>query len=146
MANFPKAEVEAAFRKTRDAQDREDWSAYADCFREDAVYVEHQFGTFRGREQIRAWLVPIMEQCRGWTFPTEWLAIDGDRIVFKWWNRLPRRRPDGGWYEFAGVTTMVYAGDGLFSFQEDFYNFEETKKVLEEWAAGTTGAPPAAGR
>ena len=137
---FPRDEVERAFATTREAQDHEDWSAYADCFTEDAVYVEHQFGTMRGREAIRAWLVPIMEQCRGWTFPTEWLVIDGDRLVFKWWNRLPGRREDGGFYEFAGVTTMVYAGSGRFSFQEDVYNFEETKKVLEDWSAARGSA------
>jgi ketosteroid isomerase-like protein len=135
VASFPRAEIEAAFARTREAQDRNDWSGYADCFSEDAVYVEHQFGVFRGREAIRKWLVEVMAPFREWTFPTEWLVIDGDRLVFLWWNRLPGERPDGTRYEFSGVTTMVYAGRGQFSLQEDIYNFEETRRVMKEWAA-----------
>ena len=61
--------------------------------------------------------------------------IDGNRVVHKWLNRLPSRRPDGSYYEFAGITVMVYAGDGRFSFQEDMYNRHETDKVLQEWGA-----------
>jgi hypothetical protein len=62
-------------------------------------------------------------------------VIEGSRIVFKWLNRLPGRRSDGSHYEFGGITTMLYAGNGEFSYQEDVYNFEETKKLLEEWMA-----------
>ena len=53
-------EVEAAFEVNRRTQERDDWDAYADLFTEDAVYVEHELGTFEGREAIRAWLVPVM--------------------------------------------------------------------------------------
>jgi ketosteroid isomerase-like protein len=126
-------EVLAAFRKTRAAQDANDWNAYTDCFTEDAVYVEHHFGTFRGREAIRAWLVPVMVPCKDWTFPTEWVVVDGNRIVFQWLNRLPGRRADGTPYEFAGITTMLYGGNGQISYQEDVYNFERTKQVMKEW-------------
>ncbi len=128
-------EVEAAFQRTRAAQDADDWDAYADCFTEDAVYVEHHFGTFRGREAIRAWLVPVMEPLVGWTYPTEWCVVEGDRLVFLWKNRLPGQRADGSYYEFSGVTTMIYAGDGLFSYQEDIYNFDETRRVMAAWKA-----------
>lgn len=95
--------------------------------------MEHHFGTFRGREAIRAWLVPVMAPLKGWTYPTEWCVIEGDRVVFLWRNRLPGRRPDGSFYEFAGITTLVYGGNGRFSYQEDVYNFEETRKVMREW-------------
>jgi hypothetical protein len=44
------------------------------------------------------------------------------------------RRPDGSPYEFSSVTTMVYAGGGRFAYQEDVYNFEETREVMGEWA------------
>ena len=140
----PRAEVLAAFEHTRAAQDADDWNAYCDLLTEDAVYVEHHFGTFRGREAIRAWLVPVMEPLRGWTYPTDWCVIEGDRLVFLWRNRLPGRRPDGSPYEFAGITTMVYAGGGRFAYQEDVYNFEETRRVMAEWARdhGPGGPPP----
>lgn len=132
---FGRAEVEAAWRHRMALQDRDDWEAFGKTFTEDAVYVEHHCGTFAGRAQILAWLVPIMEQCKDWTYPIEWVSIDGNRVVHKWQNRLPGRRPDGSYYEFGGITVMVYAGNGAFSFQEDIYNARELEKVLQEWTA-----------
>ena len=135
MADFERAEVEAAWRHRMELQDADDWEAFGMTFTEDAVYVEHHEGTFQGRQAILDWLVPVMEQCRGWTYPVQWLAIDGNRVIHKWLNRLPGKRPDAGYYEFAGLTVMEYAGDGQFCFQEDIYNWEEAVPVLEQWAA-----------
>ena len=123
----------AAHAERMRLQDAEDWAGFSRTYTEDAVYVEHHEGTFRGRTAIAEWLVPIMEQCRGWTFPIEWTVLEGNRLVYKWWNRLPGQRADGTHYEFAGITICEYAGAGLWSFQEDVYNFEETLAVVEEW-------------
>ena len=133
MPQFSRQEIEAAFWKRMALQDADDWAGFGNTFTEDAVYLEHHYGTFRGRQRILEWLVPVMEHCKDWTFPVEWLCIDGNRTVHKWLNRLPGKRPDGTYYEFAGITVMEYAGNGLFSFQEDMYNRHETDKVLEEW-------------
>ena len=135
MKTFPREEVEAAFRRRMALQDADDWNGYTDQFTPDGVYVEHHHGVFRGREVIRAWLVPVMAPCKGWSFPVEWVAIDGNRVVHKWWNRLPGRRPDGSYFEFAGFTAQEYAGNGLFSFQEDIYNRAETDAVIAAWKA-----------
>jgi ketosteroid isomerase-like protein len=129
-----RSEIEAAFLATRAAQDADDWNAYCDLLTHDAVYVEHHFGVYHGREAIRAWLVPLMKPLVGWTYPTEWCVIEGDRVVFLWKNRMPGRRADGSHYEFSGMTTLLYAGDGRFSYQEDVYNFDETRKVMAEWS------------
>ena len=43
-----------------------DWSRFADEFTEDATYVEHAFGTLRGRDQIREWIVSTMNSFPGW--------------------------------------------------------------------------------
>jgi len=138
---FPRSEVEAAFQKTRAAQDADDWNAYCDLFTDDAVYVEHHFGTFRGRDAIRAWLIPAMAQCKGWTYPIEWVAIDGNRVVYKWQNRLPGKRADGTHFEFPGVTIKQYTGAGRFDYQEDVYNWESALKVLKEYAAAQRTSP-----
>jgi hypothetical protein len=135
MPEFSRSEVEQAWRHRMALQDSNDWEGFGNTFTADAVYVEHHYGVFRGREAILKWLVPVMEHCRDWTFPVEWVSIDGNRVVHKWWNRLPGTRPDGTFYEFAGITVMEYAGGGAFSFQEDVYNRHETDKVLAEWAA-----------
>jgi hypothetical protein len=134
MADFPRGEIEAAWRHRMELQDADDWHAFGMTFTENGVYVEHHEGTFRGRRAILDWLVPVMKQCRGWTYPVEWHAIDGNRVIHKWRNRLPGKRRDGSYYEFAGITVMEYAGGGQFSFQEDIYNWEEALPVLREWA------------
>jgi limonene-1,2-epoxide hydrolase len=141
MSSCTRAEVEAAFRRTIDAQGRDDWNAFVDCFTPDALYVEHHLGTFRGRDAIRAWLIPAMAQCRGWTYPIEWVAIDGPRVVYKWLNRLPGPRADGSPFEFPGITIKTYAGDGRFDYQEDVYNWESALKVLKEYAAANRASP-----
>lgn len=135
MSEFSREEVRAAWEKRMALQDADDWHGFGMTFTEDAVYLEHHEGNFRGREAILDWLVPVMKQCEGWTYPVEWVAIDGDRVIHKWQNRLPGQRADGSHYQFAGITVMVYAGHGQFSFQEDIYNWEEALAVLQEWAA-----------
>ena len=135
MKTFSRGEIEAAWRKRMELQDTNDWAGFGNTFTADAVYLEHHYGTFRGRVAILDWLVPVMEHCKEWTFPVEWVNIDGSRVVHKWLNRLPGKRPDGSYYEFAGITAMEYAGNGMFSFQEDMYNRHETDKVLAEWEA-----------
>ena len=135
MAEFSREEVHAAWRRRMELQDADDWEGFGNTFTADAVYLEQHYGTFRGRKAILDWLVPVMEHCKEWTFPVEWVNIDGNRVVHKWLNRLPGKRPDGSYYEFAGITVMEYAGNGTFSFQEYMYNRHETDKVLAEWEA-----------
>jgi ketosteroid isomerase-like protein len=135
MGEFGREEIRAAWEKRMALQDADDWHGFGMTFTEDAVYLEHHEGNFRGRDAILDWLVPVMKQCQGWTYPVEWVAIDGNRVIHKWQNRLPGQRADGSHYEFAGVTIMLYAGNGKFSFQEDIYNWEEALAVLKDWAA-----------
>jgi hypothetical protein len=134
MTQFDREEVKAAFDRRIELQDADDWQTWGMTFTEDAVYVEHHEGTFIGRQAILEWLIPVMRQCKGWTYPTVWQVIDGNRSVHKWLNRLPGQRADGSHYEFAGLTVMDYAGDGLFSYQEDLYNWEKALPILKQWA------------
>jgi ketosteroid isomerase-like protein len=135
MGEFGREEIRAAWENRMALQDADDWHGFGMTFTQDAVYLEHHEGNFRGRDAILDWLVPVMKQCEGWTYPVEWVAIDGDRVIHKWQNRLPGKRADGSHYEFAGITIMLYAGRGQFSFQEDIYNWEEALALLKEWAA-----------
>ncbi len=128
MPSYPRAEIEAAFQKTIEVQTADDWNGFVDLFTPDAVYVEHHLGTFRGRDAIRAGLIPAMAQCKGWTYPIEWVAIDGNRIVYKWLNHLPGKRADGGPFESPGITIKLYAGAGRFDYQEDVYNWERRSR------------------
>jgi hypothetical protein len=137
MPTFSRDEIHAAWKRRMELQDADDWAGFGNTFTADAVYHEHHYGVFRGREKILAWLVPVMEYA-GWTYRRVGLH-----------RRQPRRpqvdeppagqRPDGSFYEFAGITAMEYAGNGQFSFQEDIYNRFETDKIIDEWKAATGG-------
>lgn len=86
MGRWSRAELESAFAQHEqlvvDIGQSWDWSRYADEFTEDALYVEHALGTFRGRDQIRDWIVSAMNTFPGTEmplFPTTWHAIDEEK-------------------------------------------------------------------
>jgi hypothetical protein len=103
-----------------------DWSRFADQFTEDATYVEHSFGTFHGREAIRSWIVAQMGVFPGSEmpfYPTTWHSIDEDRgwVFCEFRNRM-RDPGDGSIHEQANLSVLKYAGNGLWSYEEDAYN------------------------
>src|SRR5581483_12377041 len=85
MGRWSRDEIESAFlaheQVVVEIGTSWDWSRFADEFTEDALYVEHALGTFRGREQIREWITTTMNTFPGnempW-FPTSWHAIDDE--------------------------------------------------------------------
>lgn len=103
-----------------------DWNPWADLFTEDATYVEHLFGEMRGREQIREWITKTMGSYPGNEmddFPPEWHIVDEDRgwVVMCVWNNM-RALPDGEVLGAYNFTLLKYAGDNLWSYEEDIYN------------------------
>jgi ketosteroid isomerase-like protein len=134
---FTRDEIDAAFQDYIRLQAEQDWSGYCDIFTDDAVYVEHEMGTFEGRQAIHDWLVPTMEPLVGWEYPIQWYVIDEDagRAVCYWLNILPNVDGRTAPYQFAGVTILTYAGDAKWSRQEDIYNMKECEAVMADWFA-----------
>jgi hypothetical protein len=115
-----------------------EWDGFADNFTEDAEYVEHAFGTFRGRDEIRAWSVRTMTTFPGGVmtgFPLAWLVVDvpTSRLVCEVRNLMPDPG-DGTALEEPNITIMTYAGDGLFSREEDVYNPMRFARMAVRWA------------
>jgi hypothetical protein len=115
-----------------------DWSGYADLFTEEAVYVEHALGTFHGREEIRAWVMQTMTAYPGRVmtgFPVSWQVVDpgAGRLVCEVRNPMPDPG-DGTMLEEPNITIMTYAGDGLFSGEEDVYNPLRFHRMALRWA------------
>jgi hypothetical protein len=115
-----------------------DWDGYADLFTPGAVYVEHAMGTFRGREEIRAWSVRTMTTYPGRVmtgFPLSWQVVDVDaaRLVCEVRNPMPDPG-DGTILEEPNITIMTYAGGGLFSREEDVYNPLRFHTMAMDWA------------
>ncbi len=113
--------------------DRADWSAWADLHSPDCIWVEHHLGTFRGREAIRKAILDAMGPVPMMQFPVEWYVIEGNRVVFYPWQVMPDPKGGNEVYRFGCVTILEYAGDGLFSYQEDLYNPVEANGIMERW-------------
>ena len=95
MTTFDRDEVEAAFRKYWElGAVGEDWDAWCDeCFTDDVTYIEHILGNKQGREAVRAWIKPTMEEYGAIYTAYEWHMVGADgRVVVYMQNR--RDHPD----------------------------------------------------
>lgn len=73
------AEAYAAMHARVEQYSSGDWRDVALNFTEDATYVEHAFGTFRGRAAIGDWAVQTMTSLPGSVmtgFPIAWQSVD----------------------------------------------------------------------
>ena len=81
-------ELERAFAHYRQVRERAiatgDWRPWAALFTEDARYVEHAYGEFRGRQAIEEWIVGV----RGCRYSLQRAARSGTVI----WS------DNGGWF------------------------------------------------
>ena len=152
MAPFSREELESEFadyqQRGRDAVAAGDWSAWADQFTDDATYIEHAFGEFRGREAIRRWITRTMSVFPGNhmpSFPIKWHVVDEERgwIVCEIGNVM-EDPGDGSIHEATNLTILHYAGDGQWSYEEDVYNPADFARMLERWrqAADAAGKLP----
>jgi hypothetical protein len=142
---WSRAEIESAFQRHQqvvaEIGESWDWSRFADAFTEDATYVECVFGTFHGREQIREWIVSTMNVFPGSEMPfyvPAWHSIDEDRgwIFFKCFNRMREPRPhhvQGSVHQATTLSILKYAGDGLWSYEEDVYNPMNFLPMIREY-------------
>jgi hypothetical protein len=138
----PRAEIEQAFAAYQVAvagiAESGDWASFADLFTEDATYEEHAFGSFTGRDAIRAWVVKTMTAFPGNTmtsFPIAWHVVDEPtgRVICEVRNLMPDPG-DGSAHEASNLTILTYAGDGLWSREEDVYNPMRFAKMAVGWA------------
>ncbi len=129
--SHPREEVEAAFRRywTLGCID-ETWARWPDAFTEDVHYVEHIYGEMRGRETVRKWITELMVGMNTHVHALlDWWVIEGDRVAYGMTNRYYNPEPGGPPFDFPGMTNLVYAGEGLFSFEEDYWDLRMAKKA-----------------
>ena len=78
---YPHAEVEAAFQDYAARANMNDWEHWCDIFTDECLYVDHHFGTFRRRDDIARWMVPLMATQPELRFIPEWHAIQGNLVI-----------------------------------------------------------------
>jgi len=120
------------------------WSALADVFTDDVVYIDPAWGRLEGRVALERFLDESMRGLEDWSFPVEFTAVAGDWVVVRWTQRLPGRRTDGRPYEQSGMSTLHYAGGGRFDYGEDLLNMAHVLEDLAEsgWRPGPGFTPP----
>lgn len=147
--SHPPDEVLEAHRRYVEMRERiqrgeRPWSALADFFTDDAVFVDPAWGRIEGIEAIRRFLDESMAGLEDWSFPEEWRMVDGDRVVSFWWNRLAGRRADGSPFEAPGLSVLLYAGDGRFCYEMDLLNMIHVGELMREsgWKPPAGMHPP----
>ena len=131
----------AAFEATVDTAARtRDWDVWVDHYTPDVDYIEHAQGVMKGREQVRDWIRRTMTTFPGshmTAFPSLWSVIDTDRgrVICELDN--PLRDPgDGSVISATNISIIAYAGDGLWSRQEDVYNPCASSRPASSGVAG----------
>jgi SnoaL-like domain len=141
VTSFPLAELRTAFENfnavSANCALTADYNPFADLFTEDCTYVEHVFGEMHGREAVRQWIVPLMKKYPNdqmVRYTHDWVLYDeaNGRVVFS--IRTHMADPgDGSDHTTTNWTRLDYAGDGLFSREEDIYNPMNFGKLLKDW-------------
>ena len=141
MGQWTRQELQAAHDNyhavAQKAAASQQWDAWAQCFTEDATYLEHHYGAMTGREAIREWISTTMAQ---WpnsemdAFPHDWCVCDEEK---GWWicqieNRM-RDLGDGIVRQAANITILHYAGNMQWSYEEDAYNPANFGPMVKDW-------------
>ena len=111
------------------------WTDLLQFFTDDIVYIDPAWGRVEGIDNVRTFMVDSMAGLDDWTFPIEFTAIEGDDVVVKWTEVIPK--PDGTSATQSAFSRLIYAGDGKFSYEEDLLNMVH---VLDDIA--TSGWKP----
>ena len=129
-------EVEAAFQRfwTVGSLD-ENWTTWPDHLTEDVHYVERFFGVMHGREAVRSWITELMAVRADVHAVLDWYLVKGERVVLSMQNRYYNPEPGSPPFDFAGLTVLEYGGDGLFRYEEDYWDLRGAKECHEAFTA-----------
>ena len=134
MTEFSRSEVEEAFRHyflTGIVQ--EDWIAWSKLFTDDATYYDHYYGVFNGPLEIQKFLESTMSFAPHVYSALVWYGIEGDRVVYKLYNRADNPEAGGPPIEFPSLQVIHYAGNGKWASEEDWWILSEMKAFNKEY-------------
>jgi len=137
MATYSRGEVEEAFAHFYHLGCvAEDWAGWADLFTDDARYVEHFWGEMHGRDEIRAWIHPVMCGVPEIYTVLDWYMVDGDKVVWSMQNRRDNPEPGGSpaYFDFPGLSVARYVGDGRWDYEEDYWDVRGARSTAQAYA------------
>ena len=110
---------------------KQPWSALADFFTEDGVYIDPAWGRVEGRENIRNFFEASMAGLtgHGWSTPENWTMTDGHRLISQW-DQVLGHKEDGTPWMVAGLSILYYARNGLFCYSHDMLNMTHIGETL----------------
>jgi hypothetical protein len=133
---YSRDEIEQAFRHYfLTGPVLEDWASWSQLFADDAVYFDHFYGRFHGPAEIKKFLESTMGFAPHVYSPLEWYNLDGNRIIYKVWNRADNPDPAGPPAQFPSLQIIEYAGDGKWSSEEDWWLVKEMKQFNNDYEA-----------
>jgi hypothetical protein len=145
MGKFAREEVDRAFQHFYyTGCVAEDWTSWARLFTDDCHYVEHFWGTLHGRDEVEAWINPVMAGVPEIYTVLEWYMVDDDKVVWSLQNRRDNPDPAGPpYFDFPGLSVARYAGDGRFNYEEDYWDVRGARETAQLYAAACqkTGTP-----
>jgi hypothetical protein len=140
------AEIEAAFQHWWNTGNvREDWRSWTNLYTPDADYVEHFWGTMHGRDEIGIFIHSVMQGVPEMYTVLEWYIVGQDRVALYVQNRRDNPSSEGPpYFDFAQMTSLFYAGDGLWSREEAFWSLRGARasSAAYDEAARRSGATP----
>jgi SnoaL-like protein len=143
VGEHARTEVEQAFRHyVLTGLVREDWPAWSQLFTDDAPYLDHFWGTFRGPAEIQRFLEGTMSFAPHVYSVLVWYNIDGDHIVYKVLNRADNPAPGAPPIEFPSLQIIRYAGDGKWASEEDWWILREMKLFNEAYTEASRTHDP----
>lgn len=148
MPEYPREELEEMMQRwlaaNKRAEAEHDWSKHlGPMYTEDAHYSwnvgpNEEFNAY-GRKQIQE--IALGYQMKGfeeWRYPYHDVIIDPQRgaVIGFWKQRSPFQRPDGSYYEAAGIggSWFEYGGNYQWRWQRDFFDLGNTKELFFELA------------
>ena len=113
----------------------EDWGAWVDLFVPDVLYHDHFWGPLHGREEVALWIAAVMKGVPEIYTILDWYTIDGETVVFHCENRRDNPHDEGpDYWDFAGLSVIRYAGDGLWASEEDFWDLPGARSTSAAYA------------
>jgi hypothetical protein len=147
VGRFERDEVEAAFAHWyATGPVGEDWQTWVELFTDDVYYCDHFWGPLYGKDEMKVWIAASMGGVPEIYTVLDWYTIDGEKVCFHMQNRRDNPDPDGPpYFDFPGLSTLWYAGDGKWLAEEDFWDLSgarRTAKLYDDACAKTGVTDP----